>query len=64
MYVQARASYDELWDPVTGTFTYYHRDSEVMFKSKPKLLRNEPWDPNRIPDWTVERVRTLTYIQT
>lgn len=23
---------------------------------KPKVLRNEPWDPNRIPDWDIPRV--------
>eukprot|EP01038_Epipyxis_sp_PR26KG_P009811 gene9811-13202_t len=51
-----RATHDEVWDPVSGQFTYYHRDAEVLHKSKPKLLRSQPWDPNRVPDWSIERV--------
>jgi hypothetical protein len=52
----ARASYDEIWDPVKGRFNYYHRDSEQLYQFKPKLLRNEPWDPNRVSDWSMDRV--------
>merc|ERR1712179_346636 len=51
-----RGSMDEIWDPVTGSYNYYHRDAMYLYKEKPKLMRNEPWEPNRIPDWTVDRV--------
>eukprot|EP01031_Cornospumella_fuschlensis_P039725 gene39725-48366_t len=51
-----RASYDEVWDPIKGRFNYYHRETAVLHTEKPPLLGNEPWDPNRVPDWTVERV--------
>ncbi len=53
----ARASYDEIWDPVKGRYNYYHRDSEQLYQDKPRLLRSEPWDPNRVPDWSIDRVR-------
>jgi hypothetical protein len=33
-----RANYDEVWDPVKGRFNYYHRDSEMLYQEKPKLL--------------------------
>ncbi len=58
MFLQAvaRASYDEVWDPVKGKFNYLRRDTSVLYADKPKLLRNEPWDPNRVPDWDVDRV--------
>mmetsp|Transcript_17064 Transcript_17064/g.28887 ORF Transcript_17064/g.28887 Transcript_17064/m.28887 type:complete len:595 (-) Transcript_17064:297-2081(-) len=52
----ARASHDEIWDPVKGRYNYYHRDAEVLHQLKPKLLRNEAWDPNRVHDWNLERV--------
>lgn len=52
----ARATYDEVWDPVKGKFNYLNRDSSVLFPDKPKILRNEPWDPHRVPDWNVEQV--------
>jgi hypothetical protein len=51
-----RAAYDEVWDPVMGRFNYYHVETELLYVDKPKLLRTEPWDPNRIPDWTIDRV--------
>jgi hypothetical protein len=41
---------------VKGKFNYYNRDSSILFPDKPKILRNEPWDPNRVPDWNVDRV--------
>lgn len=58
MFLQAvaRASYDEVWDPVKGKYNYLRRDTSVLHPDKPKILRNEPWDPNRVTDWTVERV--------
>ena len=51
-----RAAYDEVWDPVQGRFNYYHLETETLFTEKPLLLRTEPWDPNRIPEWTMDRV--------
>lgn len=51
-----RTVHDEVWDPVHGQFNYYNRDHEELHLSKPIILRNEPWDPNHIPDWTIERV--------
>lgn len=58
----ARATYDEIWDPVKGRYNYFNRDSEQLFTEKPKILRNEPWDPNRISDWTIDRVRTMSFV--
>ena len=46
----------QVWDPIKGRFNYYHRETAVLHTEKPPLLGNEPWDPNRVPDWTVERV--------
>lgn len=52
-----RSSHDEVWDPVKGQFNYYNRDSQILYLEKPKLLRKEAWDPNRVPDWDIDRVR-------
>ena len=46
-----RGSYDQIWDPVNGNFTYYHRETEILYQQKPMLLGNAPWDPNYIPTW-------------
>jgi len=51
-YALVRTSYDQLWDPVSGSFTYLHRETDVLYRKKPLLLGNQPWDPNFIPDWT------------
>ena len=51
-----RAAYDQLWDPVMGRFTYFHRETEILYQDKPKLLRKQRWDPNFVPDWTKEEV--------
>lgn len=51
-----RATHDEVWDPVKGKYNYYNRDSEQLFQDKPLLLRGEAWDPNRIPDWDMDKV--------
>lgn len=54
-----RAAYDEVWDPVHGKFNYFHVETETLMTDKPKVLRNEPWDPNRIPDWDIPRVSSI-----
>ncbi len=51
-----RAAYDEVWDPVHGRFNYYHLETETLYTEKPLLLRDEPWDPHRIPEWSIDRV--------
>jgi hypothetical protein len=51
-----RANHDEVWDPVHGRFNYFNRVTEAMNTDKPKILRNERWDPNRVSDWTIEEV--------
>lgn len=51
-----RACHDEVWDPVVGRFNYYNRDHEVLHQEKPKILRGEHWDPNRISDWSIDEV--------
>lgn len=61
LFSKVRGSYDEIWDPVTGKFNYFHIATEVMHKEKPLLLGSEPWDPNRVPDWTVDRVLFLNF---
>lgn len=55
-----RATHDEVWDPVKGKYNYFNRDSEQLFQDKPLLLRNEAWDPNRIPDWNMDKVSKLS----
>lgn len=52
----SRAVHDEVWDPVHGRYNYYNRDHEILLQSKPNILRNEPWDVNRVTDWSVDRV--------
>jgi hypothetical protein len=52
-----RASFEQQWDAVHGRYTYYHRATEKMWEHKPKILGNQPWDPNYVPDWPIERVR-------
>lgn len=56
-----RACHDEVWDPVIGRFNYYNRDHEILYQEKPKLLRNEHWDPNRVSDWSMDEVRHETW---
>lgn len=57
LHALVRASYDQLWDPVTGAFTYYHLETEILYRHKPKLLGSHPWDPNFIPGWGKEEVK-------
>jgi len=56
MHALVRGAYDQIWDPVSGSFTYYHRETEILYKSKPRLLGNQPWDPNFIPMWDTDDV--------
>ncbi len=58
-HAMVRASYEQIWDPVSGSFTYFHRETEVLYRSKPKLLGKQPWDPNFIPIWTTDDVFTF-----
>ena len=51
-----RAAYEQLWDPVNGRFTYFHRQSEILYNDKPRLLRDQRWDPTFVPDWNKEEV--------
>jgi hypothetical protein len=51
MHALVRGSYEQIWDPVSGSMTYYHRETEILYKTKPALLGSAPWDPNFIPGW-------------
>ena len=54
-----RNAYDQLWDPVAGKFTYFHRETEVLYMDKPKILRGQPWDPDYVKDWSRDEVRVF-----
>lgn len=56
MYALVRGAYEQIWDPVSGTHTYYHRETEILYREKPKLLGKQPWDPNFIPMWNKDDV--------
>lgn len=59
-YALVRASFEQQWDAVHGRFNYYHRATETIWEHKPKLLGNQPWDPNYVPDWDMDRVRPVS----
>ena len=51
-----RVSYVREWDPVGGCFRYLNKDTRLMQDEKPSLLKNQPWDPSYVPDWTPHQV--------
>lgn len=55
----ARATYQQVFDPLTGSFKYIHRTTGEETYQKPRILGNQPWDPNYIPDWTTDDVVML-----
>lgn len=57
LWALTRAAYDQLWDPVSGSFTYLHRTTDVLLLDKPKLLRSQPWDPNYVREWDRDQVK-------
>jgi hypothetical protein len=57
LYALTRAAYDQIWDPVSGSFTYYNKQTEILSRTKPKIMGNKPWDPNFVPGWTKEDVK-------
>jgi hypothetical protein len=59
LWALARASYHEQFDPLLGQFTYTRCDSGEVFKYKPKMLGNQPFNPNHIPDWSEYQVNVF-----
>lgn len=59
LWALARASYVEEFDPLLGHCTYCRVDTGELLNHKPKMLGNQPWDPNHIPDWTSDQVGAL-----
>ena len=51
-----RKTYERQWDPVRGEWKYVHKDTLEELLHKPLCLRGDHWDPNEIPEWTVEEV--------
>ena len=51
-----RVSYVQEWDPLDGSNKYLNLNTRVMENDKPKLLRNQPWDPHYVPEWSADRV--------
>jgi len=56
LWALTRAAYDQIWDPVNGRWTYFHRESEILYEEKPRLMKYQPWDPDNVLEWNVERV--------
>jgi hypothetical protein len=56
LWALTRAAYDQIWDPVSGSFTYYHVETETLYREKPKIMGNQPWDPNFVPGWDKQEV--------
>lgn len=56
LWALARASYVAEFDPLLGKYQYTNCNSGEMSLHKPKMLGNQPWDPNNIPDWTTDQV--------
>jgi hypothetical protein len=51
-----RKSYERQWDPIRGDWKYVHLETFNEILYKPLCLRGDHWDPNEIPNWTVEEV--------
>lgn len=56
LWALTRAAYDQIWDPVNGRWTYFHRETEILYDQKPLLMKYQPWDPDNVLEWSVERV--------
>lgn len=56
-YALVRSTFDQQWDAIHGRFTYYHREREMLYENKPLLLGSQPWDPNYVPDWEIDKVK-------
>ena len=51
-----RMTYEQQWDPVSGTYSYMHIDTEERLTHMPLLMGSERWDPFDVPDWSVDEV--------
>ena len=36
---------------------YFHKNQQIMYSYKPKIMYNQPWDPYYMPDWPPARVQ-------
>lgn len=52
-----RAAYEQRWDPVSGSWTYFHKETDILYTKKPLVMRNEPWDPDFVPGWDKDDVK-------
>jgi hypothetical protein len=52
----ARLSYEQIWDPLKGRWNYYEKEKAILLTEPMKLMRKQPWDPNNIEEWSMERV--------
>jgi hypothetical protein len=51
-----RKSYERQWDPIRGDWKYVHLETAEELLTKPLCLRGDHWDPNEIPNWSLEEV--------
>lgn len=62
LWTLARVSYREQFDPLLGQYTYTRIDTGIIYPYKPKMLGNQPYNPNYIPDWTDDQVNFFIYL--
>lgn len=57
-----RKTYERQWDPIRGDWKYVHKDTNEEILDKPLCLRGDHYDPNEIPEWSVDEVTFLISI--
>ena len=51
-----RSTFQRFIDPITGDYFYRNECNGVILNKKPLLLKKEPWNPDDIREWEVEKV--------
>lgn len=52
----ARLTYEQIWDPLKGKWNYYEKERAILLTEPLKLMRKQPWNPNNIEEWSMDRV--------
>lgn len=52
----ARLTYEQVWDPLKGKWNYYDTNLGILYEKPFLFMREQPWDPFNVEEWTSEQV--------
>lgn len=52
----ARITYELIWDPINARWNYYDREKGILLDQQLRLMRQQPWDPYDVSEWSIGRV--------